>query len=127
MFLFILLALPLALTVVAALIAAVPVYRMSHDAVADLERRVVRVQPSLVALEVLLVLFYRPSDSSLCGHTGVLADLIPWIGLCSMLVGGVVVAASSILGSRRRLLVVAVVLSYVAGFAFLAQIGPCQN
>jgi hypothetical protein len=127
-FLLALLALPLALTLVAALIVAAPVWRLtSRDAAPDLERKAARVQASLAALEVLLVIFYRPSDPSLCSQTGSLAEAIPWIGLCSMLAGGVVVATSLQRRSPRRLIVVALVLSYVAGFAFLAQIGPCQN
>lgn len=127
MFLVVLLAIPLALTVVAALVAAVPVITLSPDAVADLKRKAARVQPSLVALEVLLVIFYRPSNPNSCGHTGLPAELIPWIALCSMLVGGVVVAASLRHGSRRRLIAGVVVLSYIAGYAFLVQTGPCQN
>jgi hypothetical protein len=126
-FLLVLLALPLALTLIAAAIAAVPVHLMSRDTAPDLERKAARVQASLVALEVLLVIFYRPSDPSLCGRTGSLAEAIPWIALCSMLVGGVVVATSLQRGSARRRIVVALVVSYVAGFAFLAQNGQCQN
>jgi hypothetical protein len=127
MFAVIILALPLVFSAVAALLAAVPVHMMSRDAVADLQRRAARVQPSLVALEVLLVLIYRPSDAAACNQTGSVAEAIPWIALCSMIVGGVVVATSLMRESRRRLIVIAIVLSYVAGFAFLSQIGPCQN
>jgi hypothetical protein len=127
LFLLVVLALPLALTGAASLIAIGPFHLMPRVAVPDLERKAARVQAGLVALEVLLVIFYRPSNATLCGQTGPLAEAIPWIALLSTLAGGVVIATALLHRSPRRLMVAAIVLSYVAGYAFLVQIGPCQN
>src|SRR5882757_690312 len=121
-------ALPLALPLIAALIVVVPVRRLtSRIAMPDLERKAARVQASLVAFEVLLVIFYHSRQAELCGQTPSLAEAIPWLGLGSMLVGGVVIATTFDRPTPRRVIVVALVVSYIAGFAFLAKVGPCQN
>jgi len=119
-------ALPLIATLVAALLAAVPVGLLSQHVPRQLSGYAALTQFSLVGLAVL-VESLSPGGASDCLQNTASPETIVWIGAGTALAGGLVIAASLRHRSHRQLIVPALVLPYVVGVLLVLQVAPCLN
>jgi hypothetical protein len=121
-----LVALPLLATLVAALLAAVPVGLLSRYVPRQLSGYAALIQFSLVGLAVL-VESLSPGGANACLQNTGSRETIVWIGAGTALAGGLVIAASLGRRSHRQLIVPALVLPYVVGVLLVFQVAPCLN
>jgi hypothetical protein len=121
-----LVALPLMATLVAALLAAVPVGLLSQHVPRQLSGYAALIQFSLLGVAVL-VESLSPGGADACTENTASRETILWIGAGTALAGGLVIAASLRHRSHRELIVPALVLPYVVALLLVFQIAPCLN
>jgi hypothetical protein len=121
-----LVALPLLATLVAALLAAVPVGLLSQHGPRQLSGYAALIQFSLVGLAVL-VESLSPGGASACTQNTASRETIVWIGAGTALAGGIVIAASLQRRSHRGLIVPALVLPYVVAVLLVFLVAPCLD
>ena len=121
-----LVALPLMATLVAALLAAVPVGLLSQHVPRQLTGYAALIQFSLLGLAVL-VESLSPGGAGACTENSASPETIVWIGAGTALAGGIVIAASLRHRSHRELIVPALVLPYVVALLLVFQVAPCLN